>query len=80
MVAVAGTVFCVAVGVQQQAAAAPRSTPCECDVARRALYLQCLHEHSLGVVVGPEDPARERQVVIDACTSLSGLQPSDVSP
>ena len=53
------------------------------NVERRALYLECLHQYSLGVVIGEDldyNLDDNRAVVIDYCAALAGLDPADVQP
>lgn len=72
LVAAAGLVLVAAVNVR---AAPSSSEPCSCELERRRLYLDCLHEHSLGTVVGFDatDPAADPRPAAEACRELAGL-------
>lgn len=48
------------------------------DVERRKVYLDCLHEYSLGSVVGEDldyDLAENRKQVTAACAKLANIDP-----
>jgi hypothetical protein len=45
------------------------------------VYLDCLHEYSLGIVIGEDldyDLGENRKLAITACAKLAGLNPERV--
>lgn len=51
------------------------------DVERRQLYLNCLHQYSLGTVVAEDldyDLGKNRKLVTAACAKLARLNPETI--
>lgn len=76
MVAVClGMVGIGALGVAR-AVAAPRGRgPCGCELEQRRLYLDCMHEYSLGAVLSEGEPADAAEL----CRELAGLPSAPMS-
>lgn len=75
------TIVAVAIAIASSAGCAVAASG-ECaghlEVERRELYLRCLHEYSLGAVLGVEEG--DDQAAIERCAALAGLDVEDVQP
>jgi len=73
-----GGAVAVAVAIASAGCAGRNDCAGQLEVERRELYLRCLHEYSLGAVVGVEEG--DDQAAVERCAALAGLDVADVQP